>query len=362
MRAIVYSKPGTADVLQLVEQETPPVGHGEVRVRIVVSGVNPTDWKSRAGSSGVAHFDPPQVPGQDGAGIVDAIGDGVSRVAVGDRVWLRDAAFKRPTGTSADYVVLPQLLVNDLPPGVSFDVGASLGIPALTAHRALTAREGGPERLAPATLVGQTVLVAGGAGAVGHAAIQLAAWAGATVITTVSSDAKADLAWRAGAKHVINYRDENLIARVQELAPRGVDVIVEVNPLANLAADVEVLATGGTIAIYVSGDPDGVVVPARASMTKNVRYQFILTYTTSEVQKGNAVAAVTAAAADGALGVGEENGLPIIRFALEETAEAHRAVEGGFVGKVLIDVQPPGAGRQTLADGQSVMAPDGDAW
>ncbi|PPF90020.1 NADPH:quinone reductase [Subtercola sp. Z020] len=342
MKAVVYSRTGGPDVLQLVDREVPLVEAGEVRVRIAVSGVNPTDWKSRAGATANAgestEVDPEQVPNQDGAGVVDDIGLGVTRFAIGDRVWVRDAAFQRPTGTAAEYTVLPDHLVNPLPDGVSFDIGASLGIPALTAHRALTAREAGPARLSPGSLVGTTVLVAGGAGAVGHAAIQLAVWAGATVITTVSSPEKAALAAAAGAQHVVNYRSEDVVERVQQLAPHGVEVVVEVNPLQNIADDIAVIARGGTIAIYVSGEPDEVPIPARASMTKNVRVQFVLTYTTSEVEKGNAVAAVTAAAAAGALDVGDESGLPLTRFTLADTADAHAAVEGGAVGKVLIDV------------------------
>ncbi|RFA13533.1 NADPH:quinone reductase [Subtercola boreus] len=338
MKAVVYSRTGGPEMLELVDRELPAVEAGEVRVQIAVSGVNPTDWKSRAGSGTSAEVDPEQVPNQDGAGVVDAIGLGVTRFAVGDRVWVRDSAFQRPTGTAAEYTVLPDHLVNPLPDGVSFDVGASLGIPALTAHRALTARESGPARLSPGSLVGTTVLVAGGAGAVGHAAIQLAVWAGATVITTVSSPEKADLAAAAGAHHIVNYRTEDVVARVKQLAPRGVEVIVEVNPLANMADDVAVVARGGTVAIYVSGEPDAIPVPARASMTKNVRLQFVLTYTTSEVEKSNAVAAVTAAAAAGALEVGDDHGLPLVRFVLAETAAAHAAVESGAVGKVLIDV------------------------
>ncbi|MCU1479641.1 MAG: Alcohol dehydrogenase zinc-binding domain protein [Subtercola sp.] len=362
MKAIEYSETGGPEVLRLVEFEPAEPAHGEVRVRVVVSGVNPTDWKARRGSSGVQHFEHPKTPNQDGAGFIDAVGAGVTRFSVGDRVWLRDTAFGRNTGTAAEFVVLPELLVNPLPDGVSFDVGASLGIPALTAHRALTAHEGGPARLSPGALVGQTVLVAGGAGAVGHAAIQLAVWAGATVITTVSSPAKADLAWRAGAHHVIDYRSEDVVRAVVAIAPHGVSTIVEVNPLANLGIDLEMIAVGGTIAIYVSGDRDEVSIAARASMTKNVRYQFVLTYTTSEVQKSNAVAAVTAAAADGALGVGDANGLPIIRYLLDETGAAHQAVEDGAVGKVLIDVGSSDAGHQARDASAAGLAPDGDAW
>ncbi len=232
----------------------------------------------------------------------------------------------------------PAAQVVKLPDGVGFDVGASLGIPALTAHRALTAREGGPGRLAPESLRGTVVLVAGGAGAVGHAAIQLAVWSGATVITTVSGPEKAALAAAAGAQHVINYRTEDVAARVRKLATGGVDVAVEVNAVANLALDLDILALGGTISLYSGSGDDQPTIPLRAAMAKNARLQFLLTYSTSDAQKRAALEAVTDALRDGALGIGAENGLPITRFPLERTADAHRAVEQDVIGKVLIDV------------------------
>lgn len=339
MKAVVYTHTGPADVLRLTDREIPEPGPGEVRVRITVSGVNPTDWKSRAGSGTSEELPEARVPNQDGAGVVDAVGDDVTGSAVGQRVWVWDAAFERPDGTAQQFVVLPQQQVVALPDTASFDVGASLGIPALTAHRALTSAEDGPATLAPGALIGRTVLVTGGAGAVGHAAIQLAHWAGATVITTVSSDEKAELARRAGADHIINYRDENVVEAVRTIASSGVHTIVEVNATQNLAAAVEVAAPNATIAIYTSDENPTVPVPVRASMSKNLRFQFILTYTTSPEQKANAVAAVIRAVDDGALDVGADAGLPITRFTLEQTADAHRAVENGAIGKVLIDIE-----------------------
>lgn len=200
MRAIVYSQTGGPDVLRLVERSVPVTSAGQVRVRVHVSGVNPTDWKSRRGSApGEATPFAEVVPNQDGAGIVDSVGDGVAGLQVGQRVWIREAAWQRADGTAQEYVVLPAANVVALPGSASFDLGASLGIPALTAHRCLTMSEFGPARLSPGSLTGRTVLVAGGAGAVGHAAIQLARWAGAEVITTVSGPVKAELARRAGA-------------------------------------------------------------------------------------------------------------------------------------------------------------------
>ncbi|MFL6076017.1 MAG: alcohol dehydrogenase catalytic domain-containing protein, partial [Mycobacteriales bacterium] len=186
MKAVVYSEGGDSGVLRLVDRPVPEPGPGEVRVKVVLSGVNPTDWKARQGGAlpaGAAEM----VPNQDGAGVVDAVGPGVAEPTIGQRVWIWEAAWQRADGTAQEYVVLPARQAVPLPDGASFELGASLGIPALTAHRCLTVADGGPTRLKPGTLDGRTVLVAGGAGAVGNAAIQLARWAGGTVISTVSS-------------------------------------------------------------------------------------------------------------------------------------------------------------------------------
>ena len=340
MKAVIYEETGPSSVLKL--RDKPPVvpGAGEIRVRVVVSGVNPTDWKSRSGS-GSAKLEAPKVPNQDGAGVVDAAGPGVNGFSAGDRVWLWDVAWGGNEGTAQEYVVVPAAKAVALPDAESFDTGASLGIPALTAHRALTAHEDGPAELSPGALAGKSVLVTGGAGAVGHAAIQLARWAGATVITTVSGDRKADLALRAGAGTVINYRTDDVVRAVQKAAPDGVDIIVDVNAPSNIGTDLQVLKPGGTISVYAANPGESLSVPIRDSMGKNVRYQFILTYTVSERQKREAVSAVSAALAAGALRVGEEHGLPLLRFPLEQTAAAHDAVEQGAVGKVLIDVAAP---------------------
>lgn len=339
MKAVVYEATGPSSVLTLKEKALTGPGPGEVRVRMVVSGVNPTDWKSRAGG-GNKKLDAPKVPNQDGAGVIDAVGPGVENPRAGDRVWLWDVAWGGNEGTAQEYVTVPAHKAVPLPVTESFDTGASLGIPALTAHRALTALEDGPARLSPGSLAGRAVLVTGGAGAVGHAAIQLARWAGANVITTVSGDRKADLARRAGAQTVINYRADDVVRSVRNAAPDGVDIIVDVNAPANLQTDLQVLKPGGTISIYAANPGESLTVPIRESMTGNVRFQFILTYTVSDRQKHDAVAAVGEALATGALQVGEEHGLPLTRFSLDDTAAAHDAVERGTVGKVLIDVAP----------------------
>ncbi len=338
MKAVSYSSTGDSDVLTLGERPEPHAGPGQVRVRIHVSGVNPTDWKARQGS-GAADLARAQVPNQDGAGVVDEVGPGVSGLTPGDRVWVWDAAYQRPDGTAQELVVLPSDQVVVLPDDVTFDVGASLGIPALTAHRALTSSESVAPELTPGALDGLTVLVAGGAGAVGHAAIQLAVWAGATVIATVSSHEKAELARAAGAHHVVNYREPDTAEAIGALAPRGVDIVVEVNVSANAELDTRVAGRNATIASYADapGSAD-VTIPIRPSMQKNLRWQFLLTYTVSPEAKAAAVRAVAAAAAAGALSVGAEHGLPITRFPLERTAAAPHAVKSGIVGKVLIDL------------------------
>jgi len=337
MRAVVYTESGDSSVLELVEREAAEPGPGEVRVRIVRAGVNPTDWKFRAGGMGELAF-PEIVPGQDGAGVVDAVGPDVTDLVVGDRVWTMLAQHQRPGGTAQEQVVIPADRVTVLPDAASYDLGASLGVPAVTAHRALTTSEDGPDRLAPGALDGMTVLVAGGAGAVGNAAIQLARWAGATVISTVSSDEKGALATAAGAHHVVNYRDGDTVAAIRDLAADGVDLVVEVAPAQNLRLDLGVIKPRGTIAIYANNGGDEVTISVRETFSTNARFQWVLLYTVGQEALRRAAEDITAAVADGGFQVGEARGLPLHHHPLEQTAEAHAAVEDGAVGKVLIDV------------------------
>jgi NADPH:quinone reductase len=339
MKSVVYSHTGDPSVLRLVERDMTEPRPGEVRVRVVVSGVNPTDWKSRLGSGdGAAPPFPEVTPNQDGAGVIDALGDGVVDLAVGDPVWVYLAGHQRPTGTAQEYTNLPADRVVRLPAGTSFDIGASLGVPAMTAHRALTVSEDGPLRLHPGAHAGKVVLVAGGAGAVGHAAIQLARWAGATVVATVSGPAKAMLATAAGAHHVINYRDKDAAAAIENIAPAGVDLVVEVAAAANSELNIEVAKPRASIAIYANDGGGEFKLPVRPNMIKNTRYQFVLLYTVGDAALKAAVADITLALVDGALPVGEDAGLPLHRFPLANTADAHQAVQDGAVGKVLIDV------------------------
>jgi NADPH2:quinone reductase len=335
MRAIVYSTTGDSSVLSLADRPVPEPGEGQIRVRVVRSGVNPTDWKRRStGDLGFAEV----TPDMDGAGVVDAVGPGVLSHRAGDRVWVLLAAHGGPYGTAAEYAIVPAAHAFALPPSASYDLGAALGVPAITAHRALTVSEGGPSRLSPGALDGRTVLVAGGAGAVGHAAIQLARWAGATVVTTISSPGKAALATAAGAHHTVDYRHGDPAKEIRAIAPRGADIIVEVAPAQNAALNQAVAAEHGTLAIYANNGGDTAAFDIRPHMMLNTRVQFLILYTLGEPALQAAAEDVGAALRDGALPVGEEHGLPLHHFPLERTAEAHDAVENGVIGKVLISV------------------------
>lgn len=320
MRAAMYRKLGDSSVLSVEEVPTPEPGPGEVRVRIACSGVNPTDWKRRSGGGA----EPPedfQVPHQDGAGVVDAVGQGVADLTVGQRVWLYLAAFENRWGTAAEYSVLPSARVVPLPGTASDELGASLGVPAVTAAHCL----GGDRR----SLAGQTVLVAGGAGAVGHYAIELAKHAGARVVTTVSSEEKAELARAAGADEVVNYRQPGAIEAVRDFAP-AVDRIVELALGANLDLDLAVSRAGTEVAIYANEATDP-VLPTRRLMTANVTLHYVLLYGVPGSQLAAAVDWVRTAVDDDALTT-----LPVHEYGLEEVAAAQDAVENHAVGKVLV--------------------------
>ncbi|MEV0797480.1 NADPH:quinone reductase [Kribbella sp. NPDC050281] len=338
MRAITYARSGDPSVLELGERPVAEPGDGEVRIRVVVSGVNPTDWKSRSGSYGGGP-DEATVPNHDGAGVIDAIGGGVDGLSVGDRVWVTLAGDGRPgSGTAQEFTVVPAGRVFPLPANADFDLGASTGIPAITAHRALTVGDGGAGRLRPGALSGRTILVAGGAGAVGNAAIQLARWAGATVISTVSRESKATLATAAGAHHVVDYTKADAAEVVRRIVPDGVDLVVEVAAGANAELDLAVLRPRGTISIYANDGGTPFELDVRRNMGLNTRYQFVLLYTLGWDRITAAAEDINHAIEDGAYRVGEQAGLPLHRYQLEDTAAAHAAVESGAVGKVLITV------------------------
>ncbi|MEH1055923.1 NADPH:quinone reductase [Micromonospora sp. CPCC 206171] len=332
MKAIVYEETGDPSVLKLVDRPVPEPGRGEVLVRVAVSGVNPTDWKGRRQWPLPAGW---QIPGQDGAGVIEAVGEGVDQILIGERVWLWEAAWQRPWGTAAEYTVVPVRHAVSLG-SADFDLGACLGIPFLTAHRCLTAGEYMPTKLHAGALSDHVVLVQGGAGAVGNAAIQLARWADACVITTVSSPEKAQFAAAAGASFVINYREEDVVEEVRKIAPDGVHTIVEVSAARNAATDVQLLRPGGAVCVYADDGGAEVTLPIRPLMVPNARWQFVLVYTEPAAAKARAVTDVSAAVAQGGVRVGGEAGLPLHRYPLADTAAAHQAVEDSVVGKVLI--------------------------
>ncbi len=327
MLAALYSTDGDPPELEIRDIPTPSPGPGEVRVRIAISGVNPTDWKTRKGLTGRSASPPGgfQIPNQDGSGTIDAVGDGVSTERIGQRVWLLLAAHGSSYGTAAEYTVVPAAKAIPLPDDASFELGASLGVPALTAAYCLTT-DGPP--------AGRTVLVSGGAGAVGHAAIELARFEGAaSVIATVSGPAKAALATEAGADTVVNYRDSTAADRIREAAPTGVERFVEVAIAENLELDLSVAAPGAVIVAYAADSTSVAHAPVRRLMAANIALRFMLLYLVPAADLQAAVARTSAALAAGAL-----SALPIQRFSLHEAGAAHDAVEGGAVGKVVIDL------------------------
>jgi NADPH2:quinone reductase len=337
MKAIVYESNGDPSVLQLVDRPVPEPGRGEVLVRMAVAGVNPTDWKARRAWPLPHGW---QIPGQDGAGVIEAVGEGVDQILIGERVWLWEAAWQRPWGTASEYTVVPVRHTVRLG-SASFDLGAALGIPFMTAHRCLTAGEFMPDKLHAGALSDHVVLVQGGAGAVGNAAIQLASWADACVIATVSSPEKAQLAAAAGASFVVNYREQDVVEEVRKVAPDGVHTIVEVSAARNAATDVQLLRTGGAVCVYADDGGEQVTLPIRPLMVPNARWQFVLIYTAPKAAKAQAVTDIAAAVAQGAIQVGEEAGLPLHHHTLKSAQAAHEAVENGVVGKVVITTSEP---------------------
>ena len=334
MKAVCYTRTGGPGVLELVDQPIPEPDPGEVLIRMAFSGVNPTDVKSRSGDGSP----PPygwQIPGQDGAGVIEATGQGVDSTLVGERVWVWEAAGQRAWGTTAEYTLVPSRQIVLLGPA-PFELGAALGIPFLTAHRCLTVGEMMPRHLDIGSLADHVVLVQGGAGAVGNAAIQLARWADATVIATVSSAEKAQLAAAAGASHVINYKQQDVVAEVKKIAPHGVDTIVEVAADQNASVDAQVIGHAGVVSVYSVRGTGDLTLPAMQLMTPNARWQFVTIYHVPTAAKAQAVQDVATAATQGGIRVGADAGLPLHYYPLVEAADAHAAVENFAVGKVLI--------------------------
>lgn len=319
-------KGGARDVLRVGEMPDPEPGPGEVRVRVHASGVNPTDTKAREGRRGKQMPFPRVIPHQDGAGVIDRVGAGVDPSRVGARVWIYEAQWKRPFGTAAQLVTVPSANAVELPAEVGYEEGACLGIPAMTAH-ACVAGDGPVE--------GRTVLVAGGAGAVGYFAVQLARLGGARVLATVSSAAQARLVSGAGAHVVIDRTREDVRARVlDETRGQGVDRVVEVAFGQNLGTNAAVLAPSGTIATYASDAEPEPRLPFAELMWRNATVRFVLIYLTSPEAHLAQARALQEHLSRGRLRFSIAR-----RFPLADVAPAHEAVEAGHLdGKVVVSL------------------------
>jgi NADPH2:quinone reductase len=326
MQAAFYTRQGpAAEVFQVGEQPTPQPAAGEVRVRLTVSGVNPSDYKVRRGGFGRALAYPVVIPHSDGAGVIDAVGAGVPETRIGERVWIWNGQWERPFGTAAQYIALPSAQAVRLPDNVSDAEGACLGIPAMTALQATLLAQLGP---------GMTVLVSGGAGSVGRYGIQFARRMGATVLTTVSTEEKAARARAAGADHVIRYRDEDVGQRVQALTGgRGVDAVIEMDFTANLSLYPACVRPGATIVVYGMGSMEA-NVPTSWFMRNRLTVKFVYVYELTEQER-----ALVLTRLDGLLRRGELTHEIGLHLPLAQIARAHDLVEQGQVpGHLVLDI------------------------
>jgi NADPH2:quinone reductase len=330
MKAVWYERRGMArEVLQFGDMDNPEPQAGEVLVRVRATGVNPSDTKSRAGAGARPNPWPRIIPHQDGAGVIERVGEGVDPSRIGERVWIYEAQLGRPFGCAAEYVAVPERNAVALPDTVSFEEGACLGVPALTAHRCVFGD--GP-------VEGQTVLVTGGAGAVGFYAVQFAKLGGARVIATVSREEQAMVAREAGADFIVNRREEDVAGRIGEItqAPdgRGIDRIVDVAFGANLETTLKVLKPRGAVSSYASDEVPVPALPFWPLAGLDATVHFVLVYVMGEQAHTEAIAATTDALRSGRLKhhIGA-------RFTLDRTVEAHEALESGkTVGKVIVQV------------------------
>lgn len=325
MRAAYYENNGAArDVLRVGEVATPESGHGEVRVKLATSGVNPSDVKARDGHTRKIAF-PQIIPHSDGAGVIDQVGDGVSPALIGERVWTWNAQWQRAFGTAAEYVVLPETMAVRLPDQISFEAGACLGIPAMTAQHAIAVSEASE---------GTALLISGGAGSVANYAIQFAKARGASVLTTVSSEAKAKLALDAGADHVIDYKREDVGARIKDLTGgQGVDAVIELDLAANAHLLPQVLRPSGLVVIYGTSAATA-ELPAFFCLVNSIRLQFIFVY---ELTTANRVAAVSEITR--MLEADQLVHNIAATYPLDDIVTAHEAVESGQVaGNVVMTI------------------------
>ena len=327
MRAAWFESFGSAqDVLQVSEKDTPEVGSGEVLVRMATSGINPSDVKKRAGSFPSLVDLGYVIPNSDGAGVIEAVGEGVDEGRVGERVWIYQAQYGRRFGTAAEYVTIDESRAPRLPDNASFEVGACMGIPAMTAHRCV---------FADGDVAGQTILVTGGAGRVGHYAIQWASQAGATVIASASNDEDKATCVAAGAAHVVNHRDEAFVDQIL-VANEGspVDRIVDVEFGANLAASIAVLRIGGIIATYSSTQVTEPKLPFFEMMYKDITLHFVIVYAMPEEAKEHAIADINEALSADKLQHRIAHTLP-----LAEIAKGNELIEQGTIrGAVVLTI------------------------
>jgi len=323
MKAAYYESNGAArEVLRVGEVETPRAGAGEVRVKLATSGVNPSDVKSRAGLARKIAF-PRVIPQSDGAGVIDEVGTGVPASRIGERVWIWNGQWKRPFGTAAEYITLPAAMAVPLPDSVSFAEGACLGIPAMTAFHAVMLAGLGKN---------SSVLVSGGAGAVSQYVIQFAKRTGATVLTTISSPEKAAAAREAGADHTINYKTEDVGAKVKAIAPEGVDALIEMDLTANAKLIPAVMRPRGSVIVYGTG-PEA-AVPASFCLVNSIRLQFFIVYELTAAERAAAVGAINESLKGGWL----KNRVAQPTFKLADMVAAHEAVEKGTLGNVVVSL------------------------
>ncbi|HEX5507439.1 MAG TPA: NADPH:quinone reductase [Pseudolabrys sp.] len=315
MLAAFYEKNGPArDVLRVGEVETTAPGPGEVRVKLATSAVNPSDVKSRLGTTRQIAYQR-VIPHSDGAGLIDTVGEGVPRSRIGERVWVWNGQWKRSFGTAAHYITLPSVQAVRLPDRVSFAEGACLGIPAMTAIHAIEMANPDKETI---------LLISGGAGSVSQYAIQFAKMRGARVLTTISSPEKAKVARDLGADHTIDYKRENVGDRVMEITgKRGVDAVIEMDLAANAKLIHSVLRPKGSVIVYGTGGAE-VTLPAQFCLVNGIAVRFFIVYELDAVERKRAVSGVTRALDTGALANNTEPPFP-----LASIAAAHEAVEQG---------------------------------
>ena len=327
MHAAWFDSFGSArDVLQVGEQQTPVAGVGEVLVRLATSGVNPSDVKKRAGSFPNLLDDGFVIPNSDGAGIIEAVGDDIDAGRVGERVWIYQAQYGRRFGTAAEYVAIDARRAPKLPDAASFEIGACLGIPVMTAHRCV---------FADGDVAGQNILVTGGAGRVGHYAVQWASRAGATVVATASNDEDRESCLSAGAHHVVNHRGDDVAAEILAVTSGAlIDRIVDVEFGGNLPTSVEVLRIGGTIATYASTNVPEPTLPFFQMMYKDITIRCVIVYAMPEAAKDHAIADIDTALSASALQHRIAHTLP-----LDQIAESNELVEQGSIrGAVVLSI------------------------